>query len=939
MQKPDYKEASLNISQFQEIYQSISQMIMSIENINKQAENGIINLKQPIVQEKLNAMKENQSDGNSHSEGEIFQLTDILLGNNLNNDQAKIKKMIYINKHYDEDIQIILNKKDRINSVDSTIHQLKFNALFNIKWFVMTKKQKQMIISQLDQAENFINEFQEMFEKQIPKLKSGVEKGNEQINLDYEQNESEYYLFLNKQFKVDKALITRQEFENFRIKHDNLTTIHTNIMQNYRDESSYNYQIKELIKKVKVKEVEEEFYNTTINEFSEIYDASKMRAAILKENNIISLYDLVSFEPLETIDGIGFVTGTYIREILEQYKDKIQDSVGIQFNISEKTHAQTELLRYLYPIVHNKNIFNELKEAHEYYRRQNIYVLLEQVNIRTEWDLQQTYKDEKNLVGFETILLKLQKDLKDINLKSERYKLLISNSNKVSPTILWEDFTKNAGDYYAILEREFNQNKVQKEEQMKKSALSQTIIKKIEDFKLNENNLNGTLRSWQDFGAKYSLIQKKVLIGDEMGLGKTLTTIVSMVHLAEQGKRRFFVIVPASIIVNWKREVQKFSNLSVYIIHGLNRDSLLDTWYENGGVAVTTYDTAWRLDFDDISHIDMVVADEAHYIKNPQAKRSKIVYELTDRSEYATYLSGTPLENRVSDMTNIIKPLQPTIAYQLKMPRVKERNEVYRKTIAPVYLRRTIEDVKLELPDLSQIEEWEEFGKEELDYYKEAVARGNFMMMRRAAWMGGSPNKSPKLERLIELCKEAKENNQKVLIFTFFRDVIEVITDALDGQIVEAIQGGVSHERRQEIIDEFRDSTEKNVLIAQINTAAHGLNIQFANIVIFCEPQIKPSLESQAVARAYRMGQVNNVFVYRLLTENSIDEQMMEMLGNKQALFDAYAHKAYITEEALSQDTDEEVEIEENIQTKIIDLERRRLGVQPKENTDELLVK
>lgn len=92
MQKPDYKEASLNISQFQEIYQSISQMIMSIENINKQAENGIINLKQPIVQEKLNAMKENQSDGNSHSEGEIFQLTDILLGNNLNNDQAKIKK-------------------------------------------------------------------------------------------------------------------------------------------------------------------------------------------------------------------------------------------------------------------------------------------------------------------------------------------------------------------------------------------------------------------------------------------------------------------------------------------------------------------------------------------------------------------------------------------------------------------------------------------------------------------------------------------------------------------------------------------------------------------------------------------------------------------------------------------------------------------------------
>ena len=213
------------------------------------------------------------------------------------------------------------------------------------------------------------------------------------------------------------------------------------------------------------------------------------------------------------------------------------------------------------------------------------------------------------------------------------------------------------------------------------------------------------------------------------------------------------------------------------------------------------------------------------------------------------------------------------------------------------------------------------------DAYADAVANGKFMRMRRAAWTGGTKEKSPKLQRLLELTNEAYENDSKVIVFTFFRDVITTVVEALGDRVVEPIHGGVPINQRQEIIDEFRDSKTKNVLVAQINTAAHGLNIQFANTIIFCEPQIKPSLESQAVARAYRMGQVDNVFVYRLLTVNSIDELMMDMLGNKQALFDQFADRSHLQDELIGLEEKEDKD-SKNIQTKIIDLEAERLNIE-----------
>lgn len=197
-------------------------------------------------------------------------------------------------------------------------------------------------------------------------------------------------------------------------------------------------------------------------------------------------------------------------------------------------------------------------------------------------------------------------------------------------------------------------------------------------------------------------------------------------------------------------------------------------------------------------------------------------------------------------------------------------------------------------------------------------------MMRRAGWQGITKKKSPKLNRLIEICEEAAANGKKVIVFSFFKSVINTICTELGDKTLIPITGAVSSAQRQEILDTFKSSEQKNVLVSQIQAGGVGLNIQSASIVIFCEPQIKPTLETQAIARAYRMGQTQKVFVYRLLTENSIDERMMEMLDTKQQVFDEYAKESYITDH-----TDAAKDIsEKSMVKKIVDMERERLQVE-----------
>lgn len=273
-------------------------------------------------------------------------------------------------------------------------------------------------------------------------------------------------------------------------------------------------------------------------------------------------------------------------------------------------------------------------------------------------------------------------------------------------------------------------------------------------------------------------------------------------------------------------------------------------------------------------------------------------------------------------MSNLISILQPKIAAALNTKGYLTGAKQFRLEIAPVYLRRNREDVLIELPELVQKEEWVDFGSGEAHVYCSAVEEGKFMNMRRAAWKGGSAAASPKLNRLIEICADAKENNSKVVVFSFFRDVITTVRQALDQCSLEPITGDVKPQSRQQIIDDFTSAPAGTTLICQIQAGGVGLNIQAASIVILCEPQIKPALETQAIARAYRMGQIHKVVVHRLLTINSVDERMMEILGNKQRLFDAYARDSVVAESSLqAKDISEKALIDQ-----IVAQEQERLG-------------
>ena len=161
---------------------------------------------------------------------------------------------------------------------------------------------------------------------------------------------------------------------------------------------------------------------------------------------------------------------------------------------------------------------------------------------------------------------------------------------------------------------------------------------------------------------------------------------------------------------------------------------------------------------------------------------------------------------------------------------------------------------------------------------------------------------SSKATRMMELIREAEEEGRKIIVFSFFLDTIQKVTALLGDRCYGPINGSVSPQRRQEIVDAFNEAPAGSVLAAQIQAGGTGPNIQSASVVIICEPQFKPSIENQAISRAYRMGQTRNVLVYRLLCDETVDEKITQRLESKQEIFDAFADESVAADESMELD-------------------------------------
>ena len=406
--------------------------------------------------------------------------------------------------------------------------------------------------------------------------------------------------------------------------------------------------------------------------------------------------------------------------------------------------------------------------------------------------------------------------------------------------------------------------------------------------------------------------------------------------LTGQGKNQItatlpkaIVVCPLSILENWKIEIHKWSKLPTYVFRSVKRDKEYQSWLDQGGVLLTNYEQCSRLiEKKDLGQLDILIVDEAHYIKNPEAKRSQNVYLLANKASYKLFMTGTPLENNVSEMKQLIQVLNPTLSQKIRnaFNAGQLSDSKFKEMIATVYLRRKRKEVLKELPKMSIIERWSTFNEEEQHFYDSCIEEGlgGLVKMRRAAFID---NASEKIAQIKEIASEAKQMNRKVIVFSFFkRDVLFKLAKLLPTSMNEVLSGDISPSQRQQLISDFTKSTKYNVLLSQIEAGGVGLNIQTANIVILCEPQWKPSTEQQAISRVYRMGQTKDVIVYRLLTLDSIDADLVDLIDFKQLIFDTYANDSAVQEAFIAQKQKENQQNIKGIKAKVFQIEKHRLN-------------
>lgn len=456
---------------------------------------------------------------------------------------------------------------------------------------------------------------------------------------------------------------------------------------------------------------------------------------------------------------------------------------------------------------------------------------------------------------------------------------------------------------------------------------------KIQDEQVFSPNPPSTFKadlySFQEEGFKWlkslRLMGNGGLLADDMGLGKTIQVIAYLAYLEEQDRLSpTLLVLPRSLIRNWVNEIKKFapniaSTENIYIHTGPNRlkDSELISRHS---LVFTTYQTLAR-DQVTMAVIDweMVICDEAQMIKNPTTANSVAIKALKNNGRIA--LTGTPVENNLTDLWSIMDFVQPGILGSLTSFRSEYENQSddektyddiqnsIENKIKYIYMRRTKEgELKDQLPSISDAKFPVGMGREQKRMYEEIVNQAQakeisgLAAIQRLKMLSSHPglidssmkaiktNRVPKLTKTLQLINDVKNKNEKVIIFTYYRRMQSILKkEILQEFNIEAplINGDTDH--RQHIIDEFNDSPGFRVLILSPRAAGTGLTITGANHVIHYTRWWNPAVESQATDRVYRIGQERDVKVYYPIVEGeekgkSVEEIIDRLLDDKKNL-------------------------------------------------------
>lgn len=443
---------------------------------------------------------------------------------------------------------------------------------------------------------------------------------------------------------------------------------------------------------------------------------------------------------------------------------------------------------------------------------------------------------------------------------------------------------------------------------------------------------SGDLRPYQRRGLAWLQFLGKLGLGgclaDDMGLGKTPTALAHI--LKRRATRPTLVICPLSVVHNWESEAKKFTpSLKVFVAHGGGRPtgpSLIQSIQESD-IVVTTYATATR-DIADLAQVqwDLLICDEAQFIKNHHTHAAAAVREIQANQKVA--LTGTPVENRLSELWAILDAVNPgmlggitwfrdNFATPIETRKDMAALENMRRLTDPFILRRTKDDKSL-VPDLPEkIEQvaWAKLTHEQAALYKAVLddflkeASQSEGMKRKGLILAtltklkqicnhpaqflsdGSTiaGRSGKLIRLEELLVDILASEQQLLIFTQYREMGELLVEHLAGIIGQQpsfLHGGVPRAKRDSMISSFQSGTDTPILLVSLKAGGTGLNLTAANRVIHFDRWWNPAVEDQATDRAWRIGQNQTVFVHKLVCQGTLEERIDQLLVDKKELAD-----------------------------------------------------
>lgn len=509
-------------------------------------------------------------------------------------------------------------------------------------------------------------------------------------------------------------------------------------------------------------------------------------------------------------------------------------------------------------------------------------------------------------------------DLKQLNELMDNYGISAKDLKK-------EDITLNPYRAFA-LDKEKEKNLTIERTTQFKNFLNNFAQIEDDNFTIAEK-YNDILRDYQKFGIQWLHHLKKLnfggILADDMGLGKTLEIIAL---LESEQASLSIVICPASLILNWDDELKKFhSNLKALPIYGNkeHRNKLISQ-ANNYDLLITSYDYI-RNDIDKYEQLnfDTIILDEAQYIKNQKTKNAESVKLLKGKHKFA--LTGTPIENSLAELWSIFDFLMPGYLFTYNYfrshfetaiinnddNRIKER---LKNMISPFILRRNKKDVLTELPDKQEHTIVIDFTDEERKIYVANLIQVNQQLQQelksekfdkiavlamitklrlicgdRRLVYSNVTEPSSKINGCIELIQTLKENNKKALLFSSFTSALDLIEEELIKNNITyyKLTGATKKETRKEMVESFQKG-DVDIFLISLKAGGTGLNLTAAEAVIHFDPWWNISAQNQATDRAYRIGQHNNVQIYKMIMKDSIEERILTLQEKKKELSDLF---------------------------------------------------